>query len=160
MWQHPRAWPRPDWGLNMSTVPNAPGRGWERRFDPLRRHEEFADVFAAARARDEVTALVALARRGVLDVVWLRELFVDANSLVPLVFALDRDALREAYARLFMEEPLITTAVREAIGGEGVSGLPVHVVDAIGEVIGAVTSVESLAEAWVWFLNGDIDAPE
>jgi hypothetical protein len=144
----------------MSTVSNAPVGGWDRRFDPLRRSDEFADVFATGFIRPQVEAVALWAKRGVVDFGWLRELFADrAEALVSSVRSLDREGLRSAYSLLFLEEPLVTGALREFLGTVGAAELPLFVADAIGDVAGAVTCVEDLAQAWMWFLggNGDTD---
>jgi hypothetical protein len=106
--------------------------------------------------RDEVAAAAALARRGVLDLAWIVELFAErANGLVDGVRGLDRVALRTAHALLFVEQRSITAAVGEFIASLSTDPVEVHVVDAIGQVVDAATAVDRLALAWAWFMFGD-----
>jgi hypothetical protein len=143
----------------MPTVSNAPDEGWAQRFDLMRRRAEFADVFATAAIRPEVEAVAALARRGVVDLSWCRDLFAErADELVVRVRGLDRDGLRDAYSLLFLKERLVAGAVRELLGALSDSPLPLFVADAIGEVVGAVTSAEPLARAWAWFMTGEAES--
>jgi hypothetical protein len=132
----------------MSIVPSAPG-GF---FDPFRRRVEFADVFASPEIRGDVAALIALIARGVVDLRWIRALFGEAAAdLVDGVRTLDRGALRGAYRLLFVEEPAIVAAVRAVLAAGG--DLPLHVVDAVSEVVGAATRLEALARAWAAFMS-------
>lgn len=136
----------------MSSVPNAPGG----LFDPFWRRVEFADVFAEPELRPAVAALVAAIGRGQFALRWIGELFIAlGGERVVGVRAFDRTALRRAYAMLLVEEPAISAAVRallaEFAGGE----IALHVVDAVGDVVGAATRLDWLAAAWASFVTGD-----
>lgn len=137
----------------MSTVPSTPEPGWHPSSDPLRRRVEFADVFAEPVVRPEVAALVSHVRRGVLDLVWIHELFAHrADGLATGVSELERRALRDAYALLFVEERMVSNAIVEFLRSVRGDALPLYVVDAVSELLGSVTSVEPLAQAWARFL--------
>jgi hypothetical protein len=145
----------------VATVPNAPGMGWNQWLDPLRRRDQFADIFATASVRPEVEALVQPLLRGLVDLRWIRELFADrANALVEPVRSLDRDGLRDAYALLFLEDRLVVAALRTAVVEVVGADLGVHVQDAVGELLNTLTGVERLGRAWTWFLNGDQDSDQ
>ncbi|MGE3329056.1 MAG: hypothetical protein AB7N61_26980 [Acidimicrobiia bacterium] len=102
--------------------------------------------------------MALLPRRGLLDLRWVHELFTTrAGELVSGVRFLDRESLRDAYALLFVEERLIRSAVCDFPSAETRRELPLFVVDAVGDVVGALTQVERLARAWAWFLGGDSD---
>ena len=145
----------------MSTVSNGPEPDRFRVSDPLRRRVDFADVFAPASVREDVSAVVRMAERGLVDVGWIRELFDGpSRDLVAGVRAFDRSALRAAHILLFVEEPAINAAVRHALGVVGSDPVRVRVADAVAEVVGAMTRVDDLAAAWVWFVHGDLSAQQ
>ena len=140
----------------MSTVSG--GARWEREpvLDPLGRRTEFADVFQATAPSAVTLELVDEVRRGRIDLARVAQLFAPkAYELVPSVRALDRDGLRATYRLLFVEAAALARAVRELLVGFTGQPVKVHVADAVGEVIGAATRLESLAEAWMWFIYGD-----
>jgi hypothetical protein len=135
----------------VEIVPTAP----QRLFDPFRRLVEFTDAHASPETRDGVAELLVAIGRGGIDVHWIRETFSAATAdLAVRLRHLDRAALRVAHATLVIVEPVIVSAVRKALVDSDCSALPLRVVNAVSEVVGAITKLEGLAKPRRWFIGG------
>jgi hypothetical protein len=135
----------------VEIVPTAP----QRLFDPFRGLVRFPDASASAETRDGVAELLAATARGNRDVQWIRETFSAATAdLAVRLRHLDRAALRVAHATLVIVEPVIVSAVRKALVDSDCSALPLRVVNAVSEVVGAITEFEGLAKPRGRFIGG------